>query len=65
MDDGKNRANKEGEIKTQAGQAIPIRANYMALKNEEGRIVGGFGNNFGPLPQVSIRERYKGSVHLL
>jgi PAS domain S-box-containing protein len=39
--DGQARSNKDGELKTRQGQAIPIRANYMALKNEENRIVGG------------------------
>jgi PAS domain S-box-containing protein len=39
--DGIARSNKDGELKTRQGQAIPIRANYMALKNEENRIVGG------------------------
>jgi PAS domain S-box-containing protein len=39
--DGMARSNKDGEIRTRQGQAIPIRANYMALKNEENRIVGG------------------------
>ena len=39
--DGKARSSSEGEINTRQGQAIPIRANFMALKNEDGRIVGG------------------------
>jgi PAS domain S-box-containing protein len=39
--DGMARSNKDGEIRTRQGQAVPIRANYMALKNEESRIVGG------------------------
>ena len=26
---------------TKLGNVIPIRANYMALRNEQGRIVGG------------------------
>jgi len=39
--DGQTRSTTEGEIKTRQGQAIPMRADYMALKNEDGRIVGG------------------------
>ncbi len=58
MDDGKNRANKEGEIKTQAGQAIPIRANYMALKNEEGRIVGGLAT----ISDLSLRYQFESAI---
>ena len=39
--DGKSRSNKRLLIKTKRGQSIPIQANGMALRNEEGRIVGG------------------------
>ena len=39
--DGQARGSSENEIKTREGQTIPVRANYMALKNEDGRIVGG------------------------
>ncbi len=39
--DGNPRVRQEGNIFTKAGQPVPIRANYMALKNETGRITGG------------------------
>jgi PAS domain S-box-containing protein len=39
--DGNAHTSQEGEIKTRLGQMIPIRANYMALKNEDERIFGG------------------------
>ena len=41
ISDGKPRSGRDGQILTQKGEALPIRANYMALKNEEERIVGG------------------------
>jgi PAS domain S-box-containing protein len=41
MTDGKTCSDNDSNIVTREGQMIPIRANYMALKNEEGRIVGG------------------------
>ncbi len=60
--DGKARSSKYGEIITHEGQAIPIRANYMALKNEEGRTVGGLAtiSDLSLMYQFNsaIRDRY-------
>ena len=39
--DGRPRSNRKGLLKTRDGLTIPIAANYMALRNEQGRIVGG------------------------
>ncbi len=39
--DGKPRSNSRGRLKTCQGTSIPIRGNYMALKNEQGKTVGG------------------------
>lgn len=39
--DGNPRLNEKGLMATKDGRTIPIRANYMALRNEQGRIVGG------------------------
>ncbi len=41
ISDGEPRSGRDGQIITQKGEILPIRANYMALKNEEERIVGG------------------------
>lgn len=41
ISDGKRRSNSKGLLTTKGGKTIPIRANYMALRNEQGRIVGG------------------------
>jgi len=41
ISDGEPRSGRDGQILTQKGEILPIRANYMALKNEEERIVGG------------------------
>ncbi|UCH21081.1 MAG: sigma 54-interacting transcriptional regulator [Deltaproteobacteria bacterium] len=62
ISDGKARSSEDGEIRTRHGQAIPIRANYMALKNEEGRIVGGLAtiSDLSLLYQLdsAIKDRY-------
>ena len=60
--DGKARMSTAGEIKTRQGQPLPVRANYMALKNEDGQIVGGLAT-FSDLSLVyqfnsAIRDRY-------
>jgi PAS domain S-box-containing protein len=39
--DGASRSSQHGEMTTRDGVTIPIRANYMALRNEKGTIVGG------------------------
>lgn len=41
IEDGKPRSNKKGMMTTKDGRTIPIRADYMALRNEQGRIIGG------------------------
>ncbi len=41
IEDEKPRSNRKGILTTKDGRTIPIRANYMALRNEQGRIVGG------------------------
>ncbi|MCP4669597.1 MAG: PAS domain S-box protein [Deltaproteobacteria bacterium] len=41
ISDGKHRSNSKGLLTTKGGKTIPMRANYMALRNEQGRIVGG------------------------
>ena len=53
---------RQGEIITQAGETIPIRANYIALKNEKEAIIGGLAT-FHDLTLVrqldqAIRDRY-------
>ncbi len=41
IEDGCTRSSHHGEIITKDGESVPVRANYMALKNEKGTIVGG------------------------
>ncbi len=62
MADGESRSNPQGEIRTRETPVIPVRANYMALKNEDGRIVGGLAT-FSDLSLMyqfnsAIRDRY-------
>ncbi len=60
--DGRTRANMDAEIRTREEQVIPIRANTMALKNEDGRIVGALAtiSDLSLMYQFNsaIRDRY-------
>ena len=59
---GGTRNSRHGKMITKNGETIPIRASYMALRNEKGTIVGGLGT-FHDLTLVrqlnqAISERY-------
>jgi len=41
MADGRSRISRDGRLTTRDGLSIPIRANFMALRNEKAAIVGG------------------------
>jgi PAS domain S-box-containing protein len=41
LDDGHMRSSRQGTITTRYGVTIPIRANYIPLRNEKGAVVGG------------------------
>jgi len=41
MKDGRSRTSRKGRMTTRDGETIPVRADYMALTNEAGEIVGG------------------------
>lgn len=56
--DGQARSTPEGEIKTRDGQIIPIRADYMALKNEDGRIVGGLAT----ILDLSLKYQFNSEI---
>jgi PAS domain S-box-containing protein len=56
--DGQARASMEGEIKTREGQAVPMRADYMALKNEDGRIVGGLAT----ISDLSLKYQFNSEI---
>lgn len=58
--DGKPRSSNEGELLTCEGQIIPIRANYMALKNEAGRIMGGLATIFDLSLKYQFNSEIKG-----
>ncbi len=60
--DGASRNSRQGLMATKNGETIPVRAKYMALRNEKGTIVGGLAT-FHDLTLVRqldqvIRERY-------
>ena len=59
---GQSRSSRRGKMTTRDGGFIPIRANYMALQNEKGAIVGGL-TTFHDLTLVqqlkqAMRDRY-------
>ncbi len=41
MNDGRSRTSHKGRMTTRDGEVIPVRADYMALRNEANEIVGG------------------------
>ena len=60
--DGESRSSQQGKLMTRDGVTIPIRANYMALRNEKGTIVGGLAT-FHDLTLIrqfkqAMRNRY-------
>jgi transcriptional regulator with PAS, ATPase and Fis domain len=62
IQDGKTRSRREGTLFDRDGLSLPIRANYMALNNEAGRIMGGLAT-FTDLSLVyqldsAMRDRY-------
>jgi PAS domain S-box-containing protein len=59
---GSARTSRQGKMTTKNGETIPVRANYLALRNEKGTIVGGLAT-FHDLTLVrqlnqAISERY-------
>ncbi len=58
ISDGQARSTSQGEIRTRDGQAIPMRANYMALKNEDGRIVGGLAT----ISDLSLKYQFNSEI---
>jgi PAS domain S-box-containing protein len=60
--DGIDRSSRQGQMITHDGVTIPIRANYLALRNEKGAVVGGLAT-FHDLTLVqqlkqAMRDRY-------
>jgi PAS domain S-box-containing protein len=60
--DGVSRSRRRGQITTRDGVTIPIRTNYMALRNEKGTAVGGL-MTFHDLTLIhqldqAMRDRY-------
>jgi transcriptional regulator with PAS, ATPase and Fis domain len=60
--DGKPRSNNQGVIIAKDKRAVPTRANYMALRNEQGYIVGGLATiqDLSVIHQLNraIKDRY-------
>jgi transcriptional regulator with PAS, ATPase and Fis domain len=56
--DGQARSSTAGEIQTRERQVIPMRANYIALKNEDGRIVGGLAT----IADLSLKYQFNSEI---
>jgi PAS domain S-box-containing protein len=56
--DGQARSSSEGDLKTRDGQVIPVQANFMALKNEDGRIVGGLAT----ITDLSLKYQFNSQI---
>ena len=56
--DGQARSSTAGEIQTRERQVIPMRANYIALKNEDGRIVGGLAT----ISDLSLKYQFNSEI---
>jgi len=56
--DGQARSSSEEELRTRDGQIIPVRANFMALKNEDGRIVGGLAT----ITDLSLKYQFNSEI---
>jgi len=56
--DGRPRTSADGAIKTRQGQLIPMRANYMALKNENDSIVGGLAT----ISDLSLKYQFNSEI---
>ena len=56
--DGRARSSPAGEIQTREKQEIPMRANYIALKNEDGRIVGGLAT----FSDLSLKYQFNSEI---
>lgn len=57
--DGKPRSNRKLTITTKNGAAIPVRVNYMALRNEAGRIMGGLAT----IQDLSLIHELNRAIH--
>ena len=48
----------ETDLTTREGQRIPVRTNYVPLKNEEGEVVGGLTT----ISDLSLQYHYKSAI---
>jgi len=59
VSEGQVCSDKEGKIFTRSGHSIPVRANYMTLKNEEGHIVGGLAT----ISDLSLKYQFDSVIN--
>ncbi len=56
--DGTSRLNAQGRVRSRDGRDLPIRAKYMALRNEQGKIVGGLAT----MQDLSLIDRLQRQI---
>jgi PAS domain S-box-containing protein len=58
LEDENGHIRVETDLTTREGQRIPVRANYVPLKNEEGKVVGGLTT----ISDLSLQYHYKSAI---
>ncbi len=58
LEDGNGHFRVETDLSTREGQRIPVRTNYVPLKNEEGEVVGGLTT----ISDLSLQYHYKSAI---
>ncbi|MCB2169087.1 MAG: sigma 54-interacting transcriptional regulator [Deltaproteobacteria bacterium] len=58
LKDGNGHIRVETDLTTREGQRIPVQANYVPLKNEEGSVVGGLTT----ISDLSLQYHYKSAI---
>jgi two-component system response regulator HydG len=58
MEDNNGHFRVETDLTTREGQRIPVRTNYVPLKNEEGTVVGGLTT----ISDLSLQYHYKSAI---
>ncbi|RJR40913.1 MAG: PAS domain-containing protein [Desulfobacteraceae bacterium] len=59
VDEEKTLSNKKGTLTAKSRRQIPVRGNYMALKNEKGRIIGGLAT----IQDLSLIDRLQRAIN--
>jgi len=59
VEDGKSRANRKGMVTAKDGRRLPIRASFIPLRNEQGRVIGGLAT----IQDLSLIAELSRAIH--